>query len=1157
MAKKIYADYKKPYINLGYVQENEHLEVYFNIAEYIGYTIDIIHQRPGDTIPVPVTETRIEGNYIVWTVTTADTDYAGKGKLYLQYTLNDVVDKSVIFTTEIMPGVAPSEAPTDTLRNWYNDIIRAADEAKAAAGQAGTEADNAESYANAIEDLTVSAESLGSDESASVTKTKSGDHWHLEFGIPRGEKPEYGVDYYTEDDKSEIIDAVTDDATNAYNAAVREAQDNLDEYLENKEQEFKDDLDEASEKAIDDYNKYADTLFNTKFDEAYVKDGYLYFRANGLELTPDGIGPFAGGGGGGSGGGTDNDAVVTFTNTTGWRNTSLSEGSECVLSVTWSSIEHEAPTGPGTLRVYANGVLKETRSVQQGSVSIDVTDYLISGSNTIRLVISDSYDNSRAINFSINIVAVYIESSFNDGVAYTGAISFPYVPTGSIAKTVYFVLDGSTLDTRVITDSGRRYTYEIPKQSHGHHIFEVYFTALLDGQTMSSNILYYDIICVDEGDNTPIITSDFNSTKISQYDSLVVPYYVYTPDSLESPVTISINGDVVSSQTVGRDLQTYSYRVSSSDNIALVIQSGETTREFDVEVEGSSADIQPVTTDLELYLAATGRNNNEADPSKWDFESISASLTGFNFISDGWQLDEDKNTVLRVSGDARVDIPLKMFASDFARTGKTIEIEFATRDVMDYDTTIISCYNGGSGIQYTAQMASIVSTETGISTQYKENEHIRVTFVVEKDTENKLIYSYINGVMSGVIQYTNGGSFTQYPPVDITIGSDKCTVDIYAIRVYDNDLTRYEVLNNWIADTQNASDMITRYRRNDIYNEYGKIVISKLPQDLPYMVVKPDDGAHMPQYKGDKQPVSGYYVDPVDSSKSFSFESAEFNVQGTSSQYYPRKNYKVKFKKGFIMTESGETVSKYAMNDNAIPTNTFTFKADFASSEGANNVELVRLYNDTCTYKTVYQQEDSRIRQGIDGFPFVLFLDNGTSVDFVGKLNFNNDKGTEEVYGFQDGDESWEFKNNTSNRTLFKSADFTSTKINEDGETVYAWLDDFEGRYPDGSEDATNLAKVCAWVVSTDQSAATNAVITPVTYAGVTYTTDSAAYRLAKFKAEFADWFELEAMTYFYVFTEAFLMVDNRAKNMFITKMGDSKWFMLPYDFDTAIGIKC
>ena len=68
------------------------------------------------------------------------------------------------------------------------------------------------------------------------------------------------------------------------------------------------------------------------------------------------------------------------------------------------------------------------------------------------------------------------------------------------------------------------------------------------------------------------------------------------------------------------------------------------------------------------------------------------------------------------------------------------------------------------------------------------------------------------------------------------------------------------------------------------------------------------------------------------------------------------------------------------------------------------------------------------------------------------------------------------------------------------------------------------------------------------------YQYDTSEYRLAKFKAEFEDYFVLQAMTYYYVFTEVFLMIDSRAKNMFLTTFNGNKWFPIPYDFDTSIG---
>ncbi len=174
------------------------------------------------------------------------------------------------------------------------------------------------------------------------------------------------------------------------------------------------------------------------------------------------------------------------------------------------------------------------------------------------------------------------------------------------------------------------------------------------------------------------------------------------------------------------------------------------------------------------------------------------------------------------------------------------------------------------------------------------------------------------------------------------------------------------------------------------------------------------------------------------------------------------------------------------------------------------------------------------------------------------RYNHNYDKGAENVFGFADGDESWEVLNNNTNLALFKSADMTSPYTDSDGNAHQNWDRSFEGRYPDGNEDITALSRFVAWVNSTDQAAATgNALPEAVTYEGMTFTTDTAAYRLAKFKSEIDQYCERRAMEFYYLFTEIFLMIDSRAKNAFWTAFmsAGGKWFSLPYDFDTAIGI--
>lgn len=127
----------------------------------------------------------------------------------------------------------------------------------------------------------------------------------------------------------------------------------------------------------------------------------------------------------------------------------------------------------------------------------------------------------------------------------------------------------------------------------------------------------------------------------------------------------------------------------------------------------------------------------------------------------------------------------------------------------------------------------------------------------------------------------------------------------------------------------------------------------------------------------------------------------------------------------------------------------YTFKADVASSEGANNVELVRYFEDSKNfYMPAERDQDAddtaeglitadRVRTGINGFPIVMFHNDGSSTSFYGKMNFNNDKDNKKTFGFTDGDECWEFINNTTPLVLFQSDDLTS------------WQASFESRYPE------------------------------------------------------------------------------------------------------------
>lgn len=725
--------------------------------------------------------------------------------------------------------------------------------------------------------------------------------------------------------------------------------------------------------------------------------GYLVLTDINGEQIGDRIGPFAGGGGGG-GGGSSVNAEMTATNTTGWISNTISEEADCEVKILWSSIENDMPTGNGVATIKVNNVIKATFEVPQGEITFDLKPYIGAGTNNVKITIADVYSQERTVAFNVSVIALRITSTFDVSSPFTGVISFPYTPVGDVSKTIYFILDGVQIGTQTTSVSNRQLTYTIPAQSHGGHTLRVYYETQINNQTVRSNELYYEFISVETLNDNTIIISSFNKTSVKQYETLSIPYYVYNPINLTAAVDIYVNNVKVTSLTVDRVEQTYTYRANTAGTLTIQFKSGETVKTLLINVSESSIDVEPETENLVLYLSAQGRSNQEANPLTWIYENIEAEMTGFNLTSDCWQLDEEGITCLRVSGNARVAIPFEMLATDIRQTGMTIEIEYATRNVADYNTTILSCMSDNRGITITPQRASLSSEQTELYMQYKEGEHIRVSYVIDKRTEDRLVKSFIEGKLTRVTQYPTDDDFQQANPVGISIGSNSCTMDIYCIRVYTNNLSEEQILNNWIADTQVGATMLDRYTRNQVYDAYGKIVISQLPSTLPYFIL---DAAELPQYKGDKKTISGSYTDPTYPSRSFTFTGCQINVQGTSSAPYYRKNFDMQFLQGFEMYSSGHA-DVYKLRNDSMPTARFVLKADVASSESANNVELVRLYNEICPYKTAEMLADSRVRWGIDGIPIVVFWHDTTTdtTKFWGKYNFNFPKRFPQGYGY-------------------------------------------------------------------------------------------------------------------------------------------------------------
>ena len=951
-------------------------------------------------------------------------------------------------------------------------------------------------------------------------------------------------------------------------------------------------------------------------------DGLLYDN-NLLYLTSDGVPvcePVEIKGGSGSGGG---GSTVKIKNNLLSTALTIAKDTEAKINFTYTSFEDSLATGDGTATIVINDkLIDELVCTVQHNVAkeLEISKYLKNGSNTVKVTCTDQYGSSRSLVYTISVIELKIESTFKATNIYSSEITFRFKVFGAIEKIVHILIDDKEVYNQALgkTVSGSEFTTAFPKQPHGCHKLKAYVSANIGSTEISSNILEYDLICAEENNSTAMIASTYNIKEVTQGDLISIPFIVYDPEKLESSVDLIIYSQIAGSRVtisktsliVGRTEQYWQTRKYPAGKCIFEISytynyNGTTktiTKSHELTVKALDIDIEAETDSLQLFLSAQDRANTEIDPATWTYTpkslagtalaTITTSFENFNWKSNGWVVDNNGDTCLRLTGDAKAVINFKPFQEDFKINGKTLEFEFAVRNVNKRDTVVIDCFNGERGFMATPDTAFLQSSGAKVSCRYKDEERIRVAVSVEHaDSQSRFVSIYVDGILSGVQRYATTDSFSQQNPVNITLGSSFCDLDIYSIRIYNKALSTPQMLNNYIADMAEPTMKQKLYTENDILDENGKISYERVKAlgQIPIITFT----GPMPTYKGDKKKklTRMKFEDPVNPEMNFDVLLDQIDVQGTSSQFYVRKNWKVKLPEA------------RAHMPGAIPAKVFCIKVDYAEATGTHNTgsaNYIETLYDRNEAILPPQKDDPRIRTTIQGFPCILF--EKTSEDsepvFSSKGNFNYDKDAEDTFGFSDayedfGVECWEFCNNTSD------------SVNFAGEVPHNWLEDFEPRYHPGTYGAkndpiyevieelqkkadagtiteaeqqeldtlldtciANFKKMHDWVVSTAPYEIVNGekvalvekpLLEPVTYGSTTYTIDNTTYRLAKFKHEFSNYFNMHYSCIYYVFTFFALMTDQRAKNMFLTRWKDDdgiyRWYPYFYDNDTIFGI--
>lgn len=781
----------------------------------------------------------------------------------------------------------------------------------------------------------------------------------------------------------------------------------------------------------------------------------------------------------------------------------------------------------GTIPVLTPSMDKENPIVVDLKPYLEKYGYRNNTSYNIEILLEDDAGNTafNTIPYTVTIFNMYVEKIQDIGASAVDSSFFcrPVFYTGLSdiklhSKTTHLTYqtvqeEKYTLLTNASNGEQSVINVLIASKNYpvGSYKIEVWLSAIAEGIEVTSETLTSTFIVTSIDSSDPqIVLNEPTKTSYKQYESINLEYFIaYNNDTLsviQEVYYTDLNGKTtVSSETYNQATKTnltWTYRFMKLGTYRFVIYAGANklvkAETINYIIKEASGDVPTFNTSgLALSLIAD-KTNESLNKDTWI--STGSNIVNcnfndkFNWISNGWMTEEDGAQSLYLNNGATLEVPYYPFVgSPITQTGLTVELDVKISNIRNRKSRIISgisesedgvLYSGivVNGDFFTLNNSSqkpieeyenngeISLATAGMTSTYVEGKRVRITWVIAPITSaskiiaSNMIYTYVNGVMSGFVNYQGSSFGKASKPNAISnkfiFDSTDADINIYGMRAYVTPLTDRAVLNNYFASFANFTEAASRWEDNALLNDDTlkldvlKVIAAgndpaKKDQAIPYILMRGGCGVtkkdgktfnyegtgntlvtRLPKDKKDYRLVDFCFIDPADPSKNIgSLASADrveatIYAQGTSSMDYPIKNLRM------IFARDNEEQS-YQLFDHVPPVNLFCHKADYMESSSAHNTGLGNIVNDLYgnikppsrlihdTY-TQINEDDTTTEIPLDyvtaikGRPIVIFFketltdprklreseDDYTGYTFIGRYNFNLDKSTHEPFGF-------------------------------------------------------------------------------------------------------------------------------------------------------------
>ena len=352
----------------------------------------------------------------------------------------------------------------------------------------------------------------------------------------------------------------------------------------------------------------------------------------------------------------------------------------------------------------------------------------------------------------------------------------------------------------------------------------------------------------DESIDLAFILSDYGDNGINWHEEyLRLETQASIGEIQHLPATIEIEN------SVDNTLYTYLH-VFSGDTDILYQSSG--INSYSITIDNTEK-FAP-TSGADFFLNPKNRNNSEANP----FRIINAArnstdpdyiipsrFTKMGAVNDLWVTSEtDKQKVMRVTAGKKVEIEydwLKAFKNT-PYANVTLELDFKVKNMTfkgENESIIEMCEQLSDrfiglkmtpieGIVYTNNHQSLDSQNFSWAEDERTHIAINIVSALRSTTENNNTLAVCRVFINGVINrefffnlesgewYNNGSK--------IVIGNSACDIDVYSIRVYNNELSSSNILQDYISTLPTSEQKLQVRKENSLLGSNGTISIDKV-----------------------------------------------------------------------------------------------------------------------------------------------------------------------------------------------------------------------------------------------------------------------------------------------------------------------------------------